>query len=141
MGITFDVTNTDPAGFIIVRASNSSAVYGIGDTPCSAVIPMLCIDSDGTPQPVPYNYSTAYQGWSYAHLQLTTPISGTLLTSEAAGDAICAQQFGTGWAMGEFHDGQAGGGVGWGFGGQPIGSFAASNFWTAISDQAANPWD
>ena len=137
-GLTFHVLATDPAGFLVVYSSSNP--YS-GDTPCSAVIPMLCILVDNSAEPSPYNHDTSYQAWSNGRIELTTPISGSVLTSQAAGDAICASQIGVGWAMAEFHDGSATGGIGWGFGAYPDGPFTATNFWTAIRDQPANPWD
>jgi hypothetical protein len=63
-------------------------------------------------------------------------IPGAILTSQEQGDAICADTFGDGWRLAEFHDG-GGGWTFWAAGSIPTGT----RFWVAINDQPANPWN
>ena len=133
-----------------------------GDTKCTVSMPILCVDPVGLARP---NYtpdpSLFYDGWVGGYLGLSTPISGTLLTSNAAANNSCAAQYGPGWRMAEFHDG----GGGWGYrGDNMVDSYAAQffysqwpslhnnptpnypittapRFWVSISDQPANCWN
>ncbi|MEU1285659.1 RICIN domain-containing protein [Kitasatospora sp. NPDC005856] len=104
-----------------------------GDTPSSAVLPMLCIYRDGRPAPggVP---TDGYHAWSGGEVRATTPVAGWQLPSRQAADQRCSDSFGGGWRMAEFHDGN-GWGL-WAHGTLPGGT----RFWTAINDQPANPW-
>lgn len=107
-----------------------------GDTSCWASLPVLCLYKAGLAKP---SYITAvdyYRGWSGGYLALTRSYPGTSLTSRAAADNLCAATFGSGWVMGEHHDG--GGGWGW----YAYGAVSTSSrFWVAINDQPANPWN
>ncbi|MFD0385050.1 hypothetical protein ACFQ2B_30855 [Streptomyces stramineus] len=67
---------------------------------------------------------------------------GTHLTSRAVADGVCANTFGAGWRMAEFHDGRyganlenSGGWSYWAYGDVPAGT----RFWTAINDQPPTP--
>ncbi|MFE7562823.1 hypothetical protein [Kitasatospora sp. NPDC057500] len=112
-------------------AANSNPYNG--DTPSSAVLPLLCLKHDGRPAPagVPTN---GYHSWAGGEVKATAPLPGHQLSSRAAADQKCADGFGAGFRMAEFHDGS-----GWGLwanGTLPAGT----RFWTAIDDQPANPW-
>ncbi|WP_380283967.1 hypothetical protein [Kitasatospora purpeofusca] len=105
----------------------------VGDHPSSVVLPMLCIYQDGrsAPSGVP---TSGYHAWSGGEVRVTAGLAGWQLPSRAAADRKCADSFGGGWRMAEFHDGN-----GWGLwanGTLPAGT----RFWTAIDDQPANPW-
>jgi hypothetical protein len=92
------------------------------------------------------------------------PVKGTTLTSEAAGDKICATDFGAGWRMAEWHDGAYvetmdnatwwgtpsmnpatpwpanqphGGSAQWGFGNIR----SDTRYWVAINDNNGNCWN
>jgi len=105
-----------------------------GETSCNAKLPVLCIAVDGSPDPgvavIPF-----YSEWAEGVIATSRRVVGTDLTSLAAGDAICAQQFGSQWRMAEFHDGE-----GWGF--WAYGYVRNdTRFWVYIDDQPANCWD
>lgn len=118
---------------------NSNAYQG--DTPASAVLPLMCLYVDGRPVPAGIN-PTYYHGWAEGEVKFTAPISGTLLTSQAAADALCAGTFGASWRMGEFHDGKVNGMPdGWRYYANGTTLPASPRFWVAINDQNANPWN
>ena len=117
-----------------VGVDNFSNPYQ-GDTSCSSALPLLCLRKSGLPPPSYINPSFT-NGWTGGSIQLTSPRFGYELTSRAAADALCANSFGPGWALGEFHDGD--GGWGW----YAYGAVnTTGRFWVAIDDQPANPWD
>jgi hypothetical protein len=131
-----------------------------GDTACTEKRPILCFKQDNSPRPAYKTFSGAYyDGWINGSFALTTPVSGVLLTSRAAGNQFCEKSFGTGWKMMEHHDGKYISGMsetayfgatwtaaassqqsgGWnGFGHGNVAS--TSRFWVAINDQSANCW-
>lgn len=114
----------------------------VGDTPETAILPMLCIRQTGLPVPAGI-VPDFYHGWSGGEVRLTTPVTGSVLNSPAIANGICAAQFGTGWRMGEFHDGN-GGHTYWAQLGHPalLEAFRAkTKFWAAINDQPANVWN
>ena len=107
-----------------------------GDTSCRVVLPVLCFQSKGLPQPSEIS-AGAYQGWSGGVLGATQPVMGAILTSDLAGSARCEKELGAGWRMAEFHD--AGG---WGMQGQRgLGLAPNTRFWVHINDQPGNCWD
>ena len=107
-----------------------------GDTSCRVVLPVLCFQSKGLPQPSEIS-AGAYQGWSGGVLGATQPVMGAILTSDLAGSARCEKELGPGWRMAEFHD--AGG---WGMQGQRgLGLAPNTRFWVHINDQPGNCWD
>ncbi|MFB7666790.1 hypothetical protein ACFC1R_23045 [Kitasatospora sp. NPDC056138] len=110
----------------------ASNPYG-GDTSASASLPLLCLNQDGRPAPAGIP-AGGFHSWARGQVRATAPVQGSLLSSRARADGICAGSFGSGWRMAEFHDGE-----GWSFwaaGSLPTGV----RFWTAINDQPANPW-
>ncbi|WP_053647927.1 RICIN domain-containing protein [Streptomyces sp. XY431] len=112
--------------------STNSNPYS-GDTPSSAVLPLLCLKQDGRPAPagVP---TSGFHSWVGGEVKATAPLPGSQLTSRAAADQKCAGAFGAGFRMAEFHD-ASGWGL-WANGTLPTNT----RFWTAINDQPANPW-
>jgi len=131
-------------GPIVHVGQDSTTNPYTGDTAANKSLPILCLDVTGAALP---NGLTPdfYNGWAEGSLQLSAPINGTLLTSRAVANDYCALSFGTGWRMAEFHDGWYGTNLAdasaWHFWGNAIGLFpAGQRFWTAISDQPANPW-
>lgn len=121
-----------------------------GDTSCSAQMPILCIRQPHLPKPASIT-SDYYYGWSGGYVGVTKNHAGTDLTSMAAGDTICVNELGTGWAMAEFHDGgfgnvgikagdnYGGADAGWNF--RAYGASPNGRFWVAINDQPANCWN
>jgi pimeloyl-ACP methyl ester carboxylesterase len=106
-----------------------------GDTSCNVSLPILCLRKEGLPRPI-YLLLEFNSGWAGGHIKLSPPHFGYELTSRAAANQLCAQAFGPGWVMGEYHDG--GHGSAW----YAYGSIShSSRFWVAINDQSANPWN
>jgi hypothetical protein len=121
------------SGLVLVGSDSQTNPYS-GDTLTSTVLPMLCLRKAGWPVPAGLTVDY-YHGWTGGEVRLTTPLAGTSLTSLATANQICAQQFGTGYRMAEFHDG--GGGWSW----WAYGTLNTSTrFWVSINDQPANPW-
>jgi hypothetical protein len=147
-GLTWTQYAPDACGQAHVSCNDCNPY--VGDTACAESRPILCLRFDGA-----INCGEApdfYNGWTGATVALTPPVPGTLLTSPAAADAICAAQYGPGFRMAEHHDG---GGC-WGFRGKGIlpliptpPSTSPANgvpnlpnrFWVRISDQPGNCWD
>jgi hypothetical protein len=105
-----------------------------GDTSCSEIRPVLCINkSIALVQPsLPYDQ---YNQWAAGEVRLTKPILGIQLNSLMAANSLCAEYFGAGWRMAEFHDG-------WGWGFWAKGNISSDErFWVYINDQRANCWD
>jgi hypothetical protein len=140
-GMTWSVLGGSP--IVHVGADSITNAYN-GDTSASTILPILCIDVTGAALPGELT-PDFYGGWVKGNLQLSAPISGTLLNSRAVANEYCALNFGSGWAMAEFHEGWYGPNLAysgaWHFWGNAIGLFpAGQRFWVAISDQVANPW-
>ena len=59
-------------------------------------------------------------------------------------NSLCAQYYGTGWRLAEFHDGRHGSNLesrgGWSFWAHDC-LPGRTRFWAAIDDQPANPWN
>lgn len=109
----------------------------VGDTLCTAELPILCLKSTGAPRPdyeVP-NDDYFRNGWAGGYIRVTDPVLGTALTSLAEANRLCAA-LGEGYRMAEFHDG--GGGWAW----YAYGSVPDDiRFWTYINDQDGNCWN
>jgi hypothetical protein len=133
LGLTWQVTQQN-GSYVHVSNYGQSNPYQ-GDTSPYTALPMLCIKKDGRAAPsfITFDY---YNGWAAGEVRLTGPVYGTALTSRAAADSLCANAFGTGFRMAEFHDGNGG----WSWWAQGVVS-SSSRFWLAIDDQPANPWN
>ncbi|MFE4588681.1 RICIN domain-containing protein [Streptomyces laurentii] len=131
-GMTWATLEQRADNVVHVGYDTNSNPYS-GDTPASAVLPVLCLRQDGRPAPagVP---TGGYDSWAGGEVRATIPTPGTQLSSRSAADQLCASYFGAGFRMAEFHDGQ--GWSLWANGTLP----ANTRFWTAINDQPANPW-
>jgi len=123
----------------------------IGDEVITQSLPILCINKANLPRPtsIPNPSQTpggAWRGtWSGGYIGLTNPIQGSMLTSRSIADAICTKNFGAGYRMAEFHDGDASLWSGWDFWGEVVSSPRSllgnkRRFWVSINDQPANPW-
>ncbi|MFG3685497.1 S8 family peptidase [Micromonospora sp. NPDC047740] len=131
-GMTWTVLGQQ-GGSVHVGSDAQTNPYA-GDTAVDQPRAILCLLVDGRPKP-PDVVTDAYSGWAAGAVQVTPQIPGLVLTSQAQGDTICAETFGAGWRLAEFHDG--GGWTFWASGAIPAGT----RFWTAINDQPANPWN
>jgi hypothetical protein len=110
-----------------------------GDTSCAEAHPILCFLPVGLPAPETSFEFGFYSGWTGGRLASSSPVVGTRLTSQSVADAICAEQFGDGFRMAEFHDGNGG----WAFVGYADDESVntSSRNWLRIDDQSANCWD
>jgi len=140
-GMTWTVVGQQ-SGYVHVGSDAQTNPYA-GDTTIDRFLPILCVLVDNRAAPAGITFDS-YNGWARGAVQATPAIAATALTSQAQGDAICADTFGTGWRLAEFHDGRYGSGFsstsGWSY--WAAGSLApGTRFWTAISDQPANPWN
>ncbi|MFV8126972.1 hypothetical protein [Streptomyces syringium] len=140
--MTWTLLADGPSGTVQVGGGPLSNPYQ-GDTSTATALPLLCLRIDGRPAPAGITPGF-YAGWARGAVAATGPIRGTRLTSRAVADGVCANSFGPGWRMAEFHDGRYGPGLEnsggwsyWAYGDVPAGT----RFWTAINDQPANPWD
>ncbi|MER6912572.1 hypothetical protein ABT354_12955 [Streptomyces sp. NPDC000594] len=141
VAMTWTLLGDGPSGTVHVGGGPLSDPY-VGDTPTTSVLPLLCLRINNSPVPAGL-VPDFYAGWARGEVAATRPIRGNRLTSRAVADQVCANTFGTGWRMAEFHDGRHGPNLeysgGWSYyayGDVPLGV----RFWTAINDQASNPW-
>ena len=140
-GMTWTVLGQQD-GYVHVGADAQTNAYA-GDTTVDQYLPLLCLLVDGRTAPgnIAFDF---YGGWAQGAIRATAAIKGAALTSQSAGDAICASAFGSGWRMAEFHDGRYGPGLsyagGWSYWGAGR-LTSGTRFWVAISDQPANPWN
>ncbi|HYK03160.1 MAG TPA: discoidin domain-containing protein [Thermoanaerobaculia bacterium] len=140
-GMTWSVL-AQQGGSVHVGSDGYTNPYG-GDTSIDQYLPLLCVNVDGRSAPggITFDY---YNGWLRGAVQVTAPVQGITLSSQARADTVCSDNFGTGWRMAEFHDGRygpnfssSGGWSFWGTGELGIGT----RVWASINDQPANPWN
>ncbi len=122
---------------VACRAGGADCDPYRGDTSCNEALPILCLRTDGSPNPgVPAG--SKWLGWAAGHLATTLPVQGSSLGSYPAANAICRDHFGEGWKMAQFHDGTSK--RGWKF--EAFGHVRAdTRFWVYIRDQKANCWN
>lgn len=135
-----------------VPGSDASTNPYQGDTYTSNMLPVLCINKNNPPypgagvigNPVQTPGGAWRRTWSGGTIAVTAPVQGTSLTSLAVANALCAGQFGAGYRMAEFHDGDPTVWSGWDFWAQVLGAnigpFQGTRFWVYINGQNANPW-
>jgi len=74
-------------------------------------LPIACIKPSNLANPgsfvaPAYTPGGAYRGsWSGAYIAFTPPTAGSMLTSRAVADQLCANAFGVGYRIAEHHDG------------------------------------
>lgn len=135
--------------WVALNATNGTASVGcgstdpvhpcnatLGDQPCTDPLPLLCFKPSNFPVPKSVDNTSTYYRWSggiIATTALVAPAAPPINSSLASANARCAQEFGAGWRVAEFHDGI--GGSGWGF--QAYGNVGnqTSRFWLHINDQ------
>ncbi len=141
-GMTWSVVG-QVNGYVHVGSDAVTNPY-TGDTTIDQYHSMLCLRVDGTAPPPGIAFD-GYNGWSQGSVRATAPVRGDSLTSQARADAICANTFGPGWRLAEFHDGRYGPDFaqtgGWSFWAAGGGLLPGARFWVAISDQPANAWN
>ena len=105
-----------------------------GDTSCEAELPLLCFYDAGLGKPVNLKDSTYRPLWSGGIVATTDRVKGSSFTTIADANAYCAQKFGVGWRVAEFHESW-----GWYFKayGNVGNNWNQSNrrFWVDIDDQ------
>lgn len=114
-----------------------------GDTDCNLSRRILCIRKDGSASNG-FVGSFSY-GWAAGNIGLTHPVPGSWLTSLAVADSHCRGEFGAGWRMAEFHDGN--GGWKWAAYGNLDEVYLSGHpshtvndrFWVHINDQPGQP--
>lgn len=111
-----------------------------GDTPCTALLPVLCFYPGDLPKPSHVHNRTIRYQWSGGIVGTTAPISGNSFETIAQVNQFCAESFGQGWRAAEFHDG-------WGWNFLAYGNVGANyehnqrRFWVDINDQPnGNCW-
>jgi hypothetical protein len=117
-----------------------------GDTPGTAMLPVLCFKALNLPYPAQHQTASASSDasyWSGGLIATTAPVSPVAQnwvgTGKAPVDAYCVAQFGPGWEVAEHHMGQ---GKGWKFGAYGnVGKPATQRFWVHINNQPnGNVW-
>ena len=107
----------------------------LGDTDCSACLPILAIKRQKLPKPPELKIENEYYEWSGGIIALTRPVQGHQLTSLEQANRIIQRELGSDWEMAEFHDG-------WGWNFWAYGDIPANQrFWVYINNQPANPWN
>ncbi len=135
-GMTWALRNTHASGAIRVGGDNRSNP-SVGDTQCSTELPLLCIKMEALPKPNALTTPSRYHQWTGGTVQASTPVAACQLPKVQDASDYCAAEFGTGWRIAEFHDGQ--GHSLWAYGNlNPV----PARYWTDINDKTrANCWD
>jgi len=105
MGLTwFQLFPPSEAGTLAVACGDGAGQCDpyVGDTSCNESLPVLCVRFTGQESP------TGETPWFPGATGITAPVQGCKLESVAAVDALCADTFGPGWRMAEWHDGSPG---------------------------------
>ncbi len=105
MGLTwFQLSGPSPEGTVAVACGNESGACNpyVGDTACTESLPVLCVKSTGEEAP------TGETPWFAGSVKISQPVMGCALTSLTMADTRCADEFGPGWRMAEWHDGSPG---------------------------------
>ncbi|GIH04750.1 hypothetical protein Rhe02_28170 [Rhizocola hellebori] len=141
-GMTWSVVEQGN-GYVHLGSDGVTNPYN-GDTAIDQYHSVLCLRSDGQAPPPGIAFDF-YNGWSGGSVRATAPVRGDVLATPEDADGLCANTFGPGYRLAEFHDGrygadfsQAGGWSFWAAGG---GLLPGTRYWVAISDQPANPWN
>lgn len=144
-------TSTALRAYALVGSDSLTDPYQ-GDTLTSQTLPVLCIDKRRVPHPgtdtignpVRTSGGAWRRTWSGGIIAVTPPVAGTSLTSRAVADTLCVNNFGVGYRMAEFHDGDSSLWPGWDFWGEARGAnlppFQSTRFWVAIDGLDSNPW-
>lgn len=141
-GMTWSVVG-QADGYVHLGSDGVTNPYN-GDTAIDQYYSMLCLRVDGQAPP-PGMAFDFYNGWSGGSVRATAPVRGDTLSTHAEADVICANTFGPGYQLAEFHDGRYGPdfsqAAGWSFWASGSGLLPGARFWVAIADQPANAWN
>jgi hypothetical protein len=105
-----------------------------GDWHVLRKLPLLCVRIDNRDPPVGWIRPIGTRSFVGGEMAVTPPVYGIQLLGRVPANALCQQQFGTGWRMASFNDG--GGFAFWGVGRTPI----DQRFWVLIGGNSGNPW-
>lgn len=75
-----------------------------GDTPCAALLPLLCFYDAGLSKPAGLITSSNHE-WAGGVVATTVPVAGSSFRRVTDANRYCEQTFGSGWRVAEFHDG------------------------------------
>jgi hypothetical protein len=77
----------------------------VGDTVCSASLPVACLKPGDLPAPVYASGRPVTTAWSGGDIAVTEPMRGDRFRTVGDVDALCARRFGAGWRVATLHDG------------------------------------
>jgi hypothetical protein len=105
-----------------------------GDMTCKAELPVLCFRDAGLDQPALLPTPSIRHSWSGGIVATTDPVRGDSFKTIRDANQFCADNFGDGWRVAEFHEGWAW--YFWAYGN--VGRMfndAYRRFWVDINDQ------
>lgn len=112
-----------------------------GDTSCEVELPLLCFYGAGLQKPAGLDDSGNRPEWSGGIVATTDQVKGSAFATIADANAFCADQFGDGWRVAEFHES-------WGWYFKAYGNVGENwdennlRFWVDINDQpSGNCWN
>lgn len=112
---------------------------GTGDTSCSAVLPVLCVLPNGQALPTGVDGGLS-ASWVRGELGATAPVMGAVLASEAAANARCESELGSGWRMASLGDASQGYTRMVGVRGGGIDPLGRSRHWVRVPNSQGNCW-
>ena len=129
-------------GTVIVGCGASDPVHPcngyVGDQSCADSLPLLCFKPNPIlPKPRSVVETPYYYLWSGGIVGTTAPVApaaAPIMSSLTNANKICADEFGAGWRVAEFHDGAQGKG-GWDFLAYGNMGDPKTRFWVHINDQ------
>jgi hypothetical protein len=77
----------------------------VGDTVCSAALPVACLRPGHLPSPVDAAGRVVTNDWSGGDIAATESVRGDRFRTVADVDTFCAERFGPQWRMAAIHDG------------------------------------
>jgi hypothetical protein len=83
----------------------------VGDTSCSAQLPLVCLRPDSDPLPKALKDQPGVGTWSGSELAFTEPVAGSRFATSGDADALCEARFGKEWRMARWHDGPGNAGI------------------------------
>ncbi len=105
----FRPSNLDIPGVVRLTCHPGSAAHAcdpyVGDTVCSAMLPVACLRPGDAPAPTDEEGRLAIPTWSGGTIAATEPVAGTRFRSVRDVDAFCGRRFGAGWRAAAIHDG------------------------------------
>lgn len=110
----------------------------VGDTPCSAALPVACLRPGDLPPPVDSDGSSLTLAWSGGTIAVTEPVAGERFRSVRDVETFCARHFGADWRVASINDGMRNQSVS----GKGDAQTILGRVWVDIADQPhATCWD